>query len=141
MCSRRERSAGTSSRARCAVPNISYGYGKLDLVKSGTTGVDDAAVAHFAFSAPFPNPSATTSSFQFTIPNEDLRSTNHFALEFVDVRGRMVRVIPVPTTYETQRITWDGKAADGSRAPSGVYFARLVVNDRVAVQKFVRTDI
>jgi len=124
-----------------AVPNISYGYGKLDLVKSATTGVDDAAIARFAFSAPFPNPSSTTSSFQFTIPSEDLRPTNHLAIEFVDVRGRMVRVIPIPTTYETQRITWDGKAADGTKAPSGVYFARLVVNDRVAVQKFVRTDI
>jgi subtilisin family serine protease len=124
-----------------AVPNISYGYGKLDLVASGTTGVDEAAIAHFAFSAPFPNPSATTSSFQFTIPSTDLKPTNHMALEFVDVRGRMVRSITVPTTYETQRITWDGKNADGSRAPSGVYFARLVVNDQVAVRKFVRTDM
>jgi hypothetical protein len=53
----------------------------------------------------------------------------------------MIRVIPIPTTYETQRVTWDGKTADGTKAPSGVYFARLVVNDRVAVQKFVRTDI
>ena len=123
------------------MPNISYGYGKLDLVKGATTGVDEAAIARFAFSAPFPNPSSTTSSFQFTIPSEDLRPTNHLAIEFVDVRGRMIRVIPIPTTYETQRITWDGKATDGTTAPSGVYFARLVVNDKVAVQKFVRTDI
>ena len=124
-----------------AVPNISYGYGKLDLVAGGTTGVDEAAIARFAFSAPFPNPSVTTASFQFTIPSEDLRPTNHLALEFVDVRGRMVRVIPIPTTYETQRITWDGKANDGTNAPAGVYFARLVINDKVAVRKFVRIDV
>jgi len=124
-----------------AVPNISYGYGKLDLVAGGTTGVDEASIAHFAFSAPFPNPSSTTSSFQFTIPSADLKPTNHIALEFVDVRGRMVRAIAIPTTFETQRITWDGKSTDGVSAPAGVYFARLVVNDQVAVRKFVRTDM
>ena len=124
-----------------AVPNINYGYGKLDLVAGGTTGVDEASIAHFAFSAPFPNPSSTTSSFQFTIPSADLKPTNHIALEFVDVRGRMVRAIAIPTTFETQRITWDGKSTDGVSAPAGVYFARLVVNDQVAVRKFVRTDM
>ena len=124
-----------------AVPNINYGYGKLDLVASATTGVDEAAIAHFAFSAPFPNPSNTTSSFQFTIPSADLKPANHLALEFVDVRGRLVRSLAVPTTFETQRITWDGKTSDGSLAPAGVYFARLVINDQVAVRKFVRTDI
>ncbi len=124
-----------------AVPNISYGYGKLDLVAGGATGVDEAAIARFAFAAPFPNPSSASAIFQFTIPSQDLlNASNHAALELVDVRGRLVRSIPVVTTYETQRISWDGKDASGAPAASGVYFARLVVNDHVAVRKFVRIE-
>lgn len=124
-----------------AVPNIKYGYGKLDLVSGGATGVDEAAIARFAFAAPFPNPSSSSAIFQFTIPSEELlNSSNHVALELVDVRGRMVRSIPLTSTYETQRVSWDGKDANGAPAASGVYFARLVVNDKVAVRKFVRIE-
>jgi subtilisin family serine protease len=125
-----------------AVPNISYGYGKLDLVAGGATGIDEAAIARFAFAAPFPNPSSATAIFQFTIPSDDLLgSENHAALEMVDVRGRLIRHIPVNATFETQRVSWDGKDSDGVPAPAGVYFARLVVNDRVAVRKFVRIEL
>jgi hypothetical protein len=124
-----------------AVPNIKYGYGKLDLIPSGSTGVDEAAISRFAFAAPFPNPSLSSSSFQFSIPSEDLvGAANHAALEMVDVRGRIIRSLPVATSYETQRVTWDGKDAKGVPAAAGVYFARLIVNDRVAVRKFVRVE-
>jgi glyoxylase-like metal-dependent hydrolase (beta-lactamase superfamily II) len=40
-----------------AVPNATYGYGKLDLVMGGATGIDEAAISRFAF-APHPSGSA-----------------------------------------------------------------------------------
>jgi subtilisin family serine protease len=124
-----------------AVPNINYGYGKLDLISGGATGVDEAAIERFAFAAPFPNPSAGRSLFQFTIPSEDLAgSGHHFSLDLVDVRGRIVASLPVASTLEVQRLAWSGVSADGTKAAPGIYFARLTVNDRVAVRKFVRIE-
>jgi subtilisin family serine protease len=123
------------------VPNVNYGYGKLDLISGGATGVDAAAIERFAFAAPFPNPSSARSLFQFTIPAEDLAgSVHHFSLDVVDVRGRIVASLPVASTLEVQRLAWSGVGVDGTKAAPGVYFARLTVNDRVAVRKFVRIE-
>ncbi len=124
-----------------AVPNISYGWGKLDLISGGATGVDAAAIERFAFAAPFPNPSSARSLFQFSIPAEDLAlAQSRLSLELVDVRGRIVASLPVAKTLEVQRLSWNGLAIDGTKVAPGVYFARLTVNDRVAVRKFVRIE-
>ena len=123
------------------MPNISYGWGKLDLISDGATGVDAAAIERFAFAAPFPNPSSARSLFQFSIPAEVLAlAQGRLSLELVDVRGRIVTSLPVTKTLEVQRLSWNGLAADGTKAAPGVYFARLTVNDRVAVRKFVRIE-
>ncbi|MEP7027837.1 MAG: S8 family peptidase [Candidatus Eisenbacteria bacterium] len=124
-----------------SVPNVSYGWGKLDLISGGATGVDAAAIERFAFAAPFPNPSSARSLFQFSIPAEDLAHVqNRLALDLVDVRGRLVASLPVAQSLEVQRLSWNGLAIDGTKAAPGVYFARLTVNDRVAVRKFVRIE-
>jgi len=124
-----------------AVPNVNYGYGKLDLLSGGATGVDAAAIERFAFAAPFPNPSSARSLFQFTIPADDLvGSAHHLSLDVVDVRGRLVARLPVAATLEVQRLAWSGVGIDGAKVSPGVYFARLVVNDKVAVRKFVRIE-
>jgi flagellar hook assembly protein FlgD len=44
-----------------------------------------------------------------------------------DLMGRQVRTLARgPMTAGSQRRVWDGRRTDGSDAPAGVYFVRLV---------------
>lgn len=121
-----------------ATPNQIYGYGKLRLT-SGSVGVDDAIGEHFQFSAPYPNPSVNTANFQFTLGAEDMADARQrLALEIVDIRGRLVRSIPGAVIPGSQRLMWDGKDAAGQSTSAGIYFANLVVGDKITTQKLVR---
>ena len=119
-------------------PNEIWGYGKLRLT-SGAVGVDDAIAEHFQFSAPYPNPSVHSASFQFTLGAEDMAdATRRLELQIVDVRGRLVRAIPGVVVLGSQRLAWDGLDANGGRTGAGIYFANLIVGDRITTQKLVR---
>jgi subtilisin family serine protease len=123
-----------------AVPNNTYGYGKLDL-KAGTTAVGDAMTRRFAFAPPFPNPTRGAANFVFEIPTGDLAALKTApVVQIVDLAGRSVRVLSASRTQGIQRVTWDGKNASGVTARAGVYFARLVVGPNTAIRKFVRLD-
>ena len=51
------------------------------------------------------------------------------ALEILGTDGRLVTVIEQhPFPAGNSPISWDGRLLDGDRAPSGVYFVRLVAD-------------
>ena len=59
-------------------------------------------------------------------------------LSVFDLAGRRIATLargPLPAGSHNAR--WDGSDAQGVRAPSGVYFARLITEDGVATGKFV----
>jgi subtilisin family serine protease len=104
----------------------------------GTPGWADAAepVARpsFAFHAPQPNPSATTSTFRFTLARPAA-----VRLEIFDVSGRRIRVIDrAGATAGGQTVSWDGADDTGRTSPAGTYFARLSTAGRQATQRVVR---
>jgi minor extracellular serine protease Vpr len=123
-----------------AVPNATWGYGKLHLSASPSgigdvPPVGDVPPDFFAFGPPEPNPSPGTVSFMFSLRSTDVAQAwdAPVQLRIFDVRGRLVATIPGARLAGTQRLAWDGK-----RSPAGLYVAQLVVGPRTSVRKFVR---
>jgi hypothetical protein len=57
-------------------------------------------------------------------------------LSIVDVSGRLVAV-PADRVFAagSHRLAWDGRGSRGSPLASGIYFARLVVDDQVMAKR------
>ncbi len=122
-----------------AVPNATWGYGKLDLVPSGAVGVEDGPLVSGIRMAPvYPNPAAGVAHFDFTLANDAVaRSGGRVQLRILDVRGREVAVVAGANTEGPQRLSWDGRMAAGGLAAAGIYLGRLEVGSERAVRKFV----
>ena len=59
-------------------------------------------------------------------------------LAIYDATGRECAVLVDGTQAAgRQRVSWDGRRADGGRVPAGVYFARLAMSGHVVSQKLV----
>jgi hypothetical protein len=81
-----------------------------------------------------PNPAGAESRLDYT-----LAEARHVDIAVYDVAGRRVRVLESGLRAAGQHFaTWDGRAADGSQAPSGVYFFRLRSAETVLSSRVVR---
>ena len=70
----------------------------------------------------------------------ELRRPSEVHADVFDVRGRLVRSIrPGTLSAGAHRITWDGRATDGTTAGSGVYWMRLRAEDQEKTLKVVLT--
>ncbi len=85
-------------------------------------------------SAPNPNPFASGTRMEFSVP--DLTECVRVAI--YDLRGRHVRTV-VEGTFEggTHPVSWDGRDERGRPVSSGVYFARLEVGSETSGQKLL----
>ena len=62
-------------------------------------------------------------------------------LDILDVRGRLVRrLLEARLEPGAGSVRWDGRAADGARAPAGMYFARLASGERAVTCKLLRIE-
>jgi plastocyanin len=95
------------------------------VVVTGQTGVApiDGPSDRLGFVAgPSPNPSAGRVTFRF-----NLRAEGHVSVEVFDVTGRRVaRPVDSDLGAGTWVADWDGRFEDGSAAPSGVYYLKLI---------------
>lgn len=121
-----------------STPNPEYGYGKLDLIESSTAVPEVVLPSRFAFAEPMPNPSFNSTRFRFALSAADVATGGALKLEIFDAQGRRVRALPGAWIEGEQILQWDGRNAQGQRAPSGVYFARLVVGELATVRKVIR---
>ena len=98
---------------------------EVDDVPSGVTPSVTTRVLRLESS---PNPFDTSTRISF-----ELETSGRATLAIYDVRGRLVRSL-VDSDLAARRWTasWDGRDASGRRLATGVYFARLAVNGRVA---------
>jgi hypothetical protein len=85
-------------------------------------------------SAPRPNPFASDTSMEFSVP--DL--TQRVRVAVYDLRGRHVRTVAAGT-FEggTHPVSWDGRDERGHQVATGVYFARLEVGEETSAQKLL----
>ncbi|MFA6512437.1 MAG: peptidoglycan DD-metalloendopeptidase family protein [Patescibacteria group bacterium] len=68
-----------------------------------------------------PNPTAGSSTIQFSLPTE-----GQVALQVFDIAGRLVATLLDETRPSGEyQISWDGKDGQGNAAASGIYFVRL----------------
>lgn len=68
-----------------------------------------------------PNPTAGSSTIQFSLPAE-----GQAALQVFDVAGRLVATLMDETRPRGEhQVSWDGKDGQGNAAASGIYFVRL----------------
>jgi hypothetical protein len=73
--------------------------------------------------APIPNPGRGGLRIPFSIPRD-----GHVAFHVFDLRGRIVATLVQGTLARGPHwVEWNGRRADGSVAPAGVYFYRLQV--------------
>jgi outer membrane protein assembly factor BamB len=88
----------------------------------------------FEFASPRPNPSATSTRFEWVLPERA-----RVELAVFDLAGRKVRTL-VNERLEPGKgsVTWDGSGDDGSQVASGIYFVRLKAGTETAVGKVVR---
>jgi hypothetical protein len=87
------------------------------------------ALALFPFR---PNPTSGSTAISFDIP--DHRGDVHLVI--YNVRGQLVRtVLDGPVDRGRHERTWDGNDDHGRPVASGVYFARLLADERTSDQK------
>lgn len=85
-----------------------------------------------------PNPSTGSISFRFNLPDA-APSGKDSRLRIFDVRGRIVREIPLSATMPgANDATWDGLDGAGQVAHAGIYFVRLEIGGRSEARKFLR---
>jgi hypothetical protein len=105
----------------------------VHLVVGTGTPVPDPLPRAVALSPAMPNPFNPRTELSFAVPAPGpVRITIH------DLAGRCVATLVDETRPAgIHHVTWDGAAADGSRLPSGTYFARLVAGGEVKTRKLM----
>jgi flagellar hook assembly protein FlgD len=66
-----------------------------------------------------------------------LKEDAHAEIEIYNVNGRLVRRLSEMLSSGESSLTWDGMDDRGSRAASGVYFARVQANEEAGKGKLV----
>jgi hypothetical protein len=97
---------------------------------------DRAAIpAGFGVSANYPNPFNPETAFEIQLPAD-----SRVAVTIYDLRGQQVRSVTDGIRRAgVQRVVWDGRNDAGLQAPSGVYYARIMLGDRVFARKLTLT--
>jgi len=87
----------------------------------------DEAPSNVSILTCYPNPFNPRTSLYF-----EMSEPGSVSLDIFDVRGRLVTTLAQGfVTSGRHDVVWTGTDADGRAMPSGVYFARLIIDDRV----------
>ncbi len=96
------------------------------LVLAASAVDDDPPGAGVPVWESWPNPLNPRATIRFTLPETDVAE-----LRFFDLRGALVRSIPLGTRGPGLHVAqWDGADDAGRALPSGAYFCRLVQSGR-----------
>ncbi|MEZ4389404.1 MAG: C25 family cysteine peptidase [Candidatus Krumholzibacteriia bacterium] len=93
----------------------------------------DSVPRVFAAYDNFPNPFNPLTTIKFDIP-----TASKVSLRVYDVAGRLVRTLVNADLPAAQHsVVWDGTDNTGRRQASGVYYYRLVTDERIATKKMM----
>ncbi len=105
-----------------------------ELYNQGTPTAVSGSTPSFWLGHSFPNPMSAGSRVEFS-----LSSAENIQLDVFDVAGRRVRSLESGVRAAGQHsASWDGRAEDGSQAPSGVYVFRLKSGNHKLTTRMVR---
>ncbi len=92
------------------------------------------ATGHLSLATPYPNPGRGTVSINFALPP----GADRAKLAIYDPSGRLVRsLMHRPAGNGPQTVSWDGRAANGSAVPTGIYFIRLETGETSVTKKML----
>jgi hypothetical protein len=95
------------------------------------TGIDALASADGTGLVSSPNPFRDRTSLRFEVAR-----SGRVCVAIHDAAGRRVRLlVDEPFGEGPHALVWDGRSGDGTRLPTGVYFARLAGSDGVTTRK------
>ncbi len=125
------------ARAIQTFGNFDTTYAVDTLTVDPTSGVDVAGIAYGLQVAPHPNPFGPQVELRFSVPGEEGKAVA-VSMSIYDVRGREVaRLIDGVLSPGPGEISWGGTYANGSAAPSGIYFVDLRAGKHRIVRKLV----
>jgi len=79
----------------------------------------------------YPNPFNPMTTIMFDLPRD-----SRVSLRIYDVAGRLVRtLVDENLAAASHTVQWDGTDSSGRRQASGVYYYRLVTDEKTAVRK------
>ena len=114
------------------LPVGSYEHGEIIV---SATGVEEGGgIARLGPAYPNPFVSDTAVPFFAPMDGSDARA------EIYDVRGRLVRRIPVPSGALQGELVWDGRDERGEEVSSSVYFLRLSAQTSTAHCRLVKAE-
>ena len=94
--------------------------------------------AEFSLSQNFPNPFNSSTTIQYTIPNEAIGSNNRVELIIYNKLGQRVRrLVNEYQPAGAHRAVWDGRDDSGHDVGSGHYFYRIVIGNYNASKKMI----
>lgn len=119
--------------ARNNLPVEGYEHGHIFVVP--LTGVEEGGgIAKLG--PAYPNPFTAGAAVPFYAPG----GGGDVTAEVYDVRGRLVRRIPVPANALEGELAWDGRDERGQVVPSSVYFLRMTTPTSSAHCRLVKTE-
>jgi flagellar hook assembly protein FlgD len=109
-------------------------------MRGSATGVEDdfdgaLLPTEFALDQNYPNPFNPTTTISYSIGPGQI---DHLNLTVYNVLGQeVVTLVDRVQGSGHYAVTWQGTAADGSKAASGIYFYRLTHGDKSETKKMV----
>jgi hypothetical protein len=118
------------SNARLAIGSLAV----LAVIDSVATGITEGSVPdNFILYEPYPNPFNPAISIEYVLPRSE-----KVKAEVYDLLGQRVQVLENGIqSAGRHKITWQGDAANGQLAASGVYLIKLSVSNWTEVKKIV----
>jgi len=114
------------------LPVGSYEHGQIVVP---ATGVEEGGgIARLG--PAYPNPFVSDTAVPFFAPMDG----SDAKAEIYDVRGRLVRRIPVPSGALQGELLWDGRDERGEEVSSSVYFLRLTARTSMAHCRLVKAE-
>ncbi|MCX6335467.1 MAG: T9SS type A sorting domain-containing protein [Bacteroidia bacterium] len=119
---------GFTNNIRFAVKTFDFGNLDEIIVRPVTiTGVNDKfSPSDFQITGIYPNPFSDQTKIEYM-------TSEHCSIkiEILNIMGQTVRVLTdvtqEPGEYE---VIWNGRNSVGEKVPEGVYYVRLIINDR-----------
>jgi hypothetical protein len=95
------------------------------------TGKRSEKPVQYAMFQNYPNPFNPETRIQYSLP-----MASHVEFMIFDITGRLVRALKNDMVHDgVHEIVWDSKNDNGNMVPSGIYFIRLTVDEKVFIKK------